>query len=141
MGGDALKSRCFPSPMEQFIVCLDAPMIHDLMALSGRKWILSGIFLILLMEPSRVFQTSWNCFHCGFAADYFQSRSLILERTIRDQRRSTQAFSSSQDFTSFLQWDDRDVFDGYCFHPLPNRTVDQIVDVSISQPRRNLEVF
>ena len=31
MGGDALKSPCFPSPMEQIIVCLDAPMIHDLM--------------------------------------------------------------------------------------------------------------
>ena len=42
---------------------------------------------------------------------------------------------------SFLQWDERDVFDGYCFHPQPNRTVDQFVDVSISQRRRNLEVF
>ena len=90
---------------------------------------------MVLMEPSREFQTSWSCLHCGFAADYFQSRSPILERTMRDQRRSTQASSSSQDFTSFLQCDERDVFDGYCFHPLPNRTVDQIVDVSISQRR------
>ena len=63
---------------------------------SGRKWNLSGIFLMVLMEPSRVFQTSWSCLHCGFAADFFQSRSLILERTIHDQRRSTQASSSSQ---------------------------------------------
>ena len=93
------------------------------------------------MEPSRELQTSWSCLHCGFAADYVQSRSPILERTIRDQRQSTQASSSSQDFTFFLQWDERDVFDGYCFHPLPNRTVDQIVDVSMSQRRRNLEMF
>ena len=32
MGGDALKSPCFPFPMEQIIVCLDTPMIHDFMA-------------------------------------------------------------------------------------------------------------
>ena len=32
----------------------------------------------------------WSCSHFGFAADYLQSRSSILERTIREQCRSTQ---------------------------------------------------
>ena len=67
-----------------------------------------------------------SCLHCGFAADHFNpavpfSRERSVIRV--GQHRPLHPHKISSPF------------------PLPNRTVDQIVDVSISQPRRNLEVF
>ena len=45
----------------------------------------SSVALHLKVSPSK-----WSCLHCGFAADSLQSRSPMLERTIRGQSRSTQ---------------------------------------------------
>ena len=68
MGGDALNSLCFRPPMEQIIVCLDALIIHELMALFRAHVEVLG------------FSSSWRCLHCGFAANYLQSLRPFLRK-------------------------------------------------------------
>ena len=62
----------------------------------------------------------WSCLHFGFAADYLQSRSSILVKTIRHQCRSTQDSLSSQELTFLLVLailDEGNALDGHSFHP------------------------
>ena len=45
---------------------------------------------VCLVSDLEIYPSRWSYLHGGFAADYLQCRSPILERTIRDQGRSPQ---------------------------------------------------